>query len=114
MKTTPQKPVDPAPDSISYSEEQASLPAIAITKDMIFDRIVSILHETFDIDKSLIVRQARLYDELDIDSIDAIDLIVQLKPLIGRRLQPEAFKSVRTIGDVVDALYGLSQGEPPP
>ncbi|MNW05643.1 acyl carrier protein [compost metagenome] len=44
---------------------------------------------------------------MDIDSIDAVDLIVQLKPLAGKRLNAEAFKSVRTIQDVVDALHAL-------
>jgi acyl carrier protein len=78
-----------------------------MTKDDIFARIVAILQETFDIEASRITPEAKLYDDLDIDSIDAVDLIVQLKPLVGKRLQPEAFKSVRTVQDVVDALFGL-------
>jgi acyl carrier protein len=78
-----------------------------MTKDQIFARIATILHETFDIDLPAITPQARLYDDLEIDSIDAVDLMVQLKPLVGKRLQPEAFKSVRTVQDVVDALHNL-------
>jgi acyl carrier protein len=78
-----------------------------MTKDDIFARIVSILHDTFDIDAATVTPQARLYDDLEIDSIDAVDLIVQLKPLVGKRLQPDAFKSVRTVQDVVDALHRL-------
>lgn len=78
-----------------------------MTKDDIFRRIVTILEDTFEIDPSLVTLQARLYDDLEIDSIDAVDLIVQLKPLVGRRLEPEAFKSVRTVADVVDALHKL-------
>ncbi|HEX5755703.1 MAG TPA: phosphopantetheine-binding protein [Arenimonas sp.] len=41
------------------------------------------------------------------DSIDAVDLIVQLKPLLGGNLKPDAFRSVRTVQDVVDALHGM-------
>jgi acyl carrier protein len=78
-----------------------------MTKDDIFAKIVEILQQTFDIEPSRIQRESRLGEDLDIDSIDAVDLIVQLKPLVGKRLQPEAFKSVRTVQDVVDALYGL-------
>lgn len=78
-----------------------------MTKDDILRRITEILTETFDIEATQIVPEARLYEDLDIDSIDAVDMIVQLKGLVGRRLQPEAFKSVRTIRDVVDAIYGL-------
>ena len=80
-----------------------------MNKDDIYARIVQILGETFDIDNATITPQARLYDDLEIDSIDAVDLIVQLKPLVGKRLRPEVFKSVRTVQDVVDAVHGLMQ-----
>lgn len=78
-----------------------------MTKDDILAKMVEILHETFDIEPARVKPESHLYHDLDIDSIDAVDLIVRLKPLVGRRLQPEAFKSVRTVQDVVDALYGL-------
>ncbi|MEL1264373.1 acyl carrier protein [Pseudoxanthomonas putridarboris] len=78
-----------------------------MTKNELFDRIVAILHDSFEIEPSRITPEARLYDDLDIDSIDAVDLIVQLKPLLGRNLQPDAFKAVRTVQDIVDVLYGL-------
>ena len=82
-----------------------------MTDQEIFDRLRSILVETFDIEAEHIVPQARLHDDLDIDSIDAVDLIVKLKPLVGKRLQPEAFKAVRTVQDVIDALQGLLKAE---
>jgi acyl carrier protein len=78
-----------------------------MNQDDILAQIVSILHDSFDIDPGLVVRDARLHDDLDIDSIDAIDLIVQLKNLVGRRLDPDEFKAVRTVGDVVDAVHRL-------
>lgn len=81
-----------------------------MTKDDIFKRIQAILVETFDIDAERIAPDAKLRDDLDIDSIDAVDLMVQLKPLVGQRLQPEAFKMVRTVGDVVDALHAIVVG----
>ncbi len=82
-----------------------------MTKNELLARITAILHDTFEIDEARIVPEARLYDDLDIDSIDAVDMIVQLKPLLGRNLQPDAFKSVRTVQDVVDVLYGLIRDE---
>jgi acyl carrier protein len=69
--------------------------------------VVHILHEMFELDKSQITPETNLYSELNIDSIDAVDLAVKLKELTGKRLQPEVFKSVRTVQDVVDALAGL-------
>ncbi|CAN4279198.1 acyl carrier protein [Pseudoxanthomonas sp. LjRoot125] len=82
-----------------------------MTKNELFERIVTILHDSFEIDPARITPEAKLYDDLDIDSIDAVDLIVQLKPLLGRNLQPDAFKSVRTVQDIVDVLYGLIRDE---
>ena len=78
-----------------------------MTQQEIFERLSSILQETFDISPERITPQARLNEDLDIDSIDAVDLIVKLRPLVGKRLQPEAFKNVRTLLDVVDALHTL-------
>ena len=80
-----------------------------MTKNELFDRIVKILKDSFEIEPVRITPQARLYDDLDIDSIDAVDL--QLKPLLGRNLQPEAFKAVRTVQDIVDVVHGLLPGQ---
>lgn len=76
-------------------------------REQIFQRIATILHETFDIDPERITPQASLGGDLDIDSIDAVDLIVQLKPLLGGNLRPEAFKAVRSVQDVVDTTYAM-------
>lgn len=81
--------------------------AASLTREQIYARVAEILQQAFEIDPERIAPQTRLYDDLDIDSIDAVDLIVRLKPLVGRALKPEAFKSVRTVQDVVDALAGL-------
>ncbi len=78
-------------------------------KQQIFDWIAKALSEDFDIEADRIKFESRLYEDLDIDSIDAVDLMVRLKQLTGQRLTPDAFRSVRTIGDVVDAIHGLMQ-----
>lgn len=78
-----------------------------MTKDELFERIRDILRDSFEVEPARITPDANLYSDLDIDSIDAVDLIVQLKPMLGGKLQPEAFKSVRTVQDVVDVLHGL-------
>jgi acyl carrier protein len=81
--------------------------ASAMTKENIYPMLVDMLHEMFELDKSKITLDANLYSDLDIDSIDAVDLAVRLKDLTGKRMQPEVFKSVRTIRDVVNALAAL-------
>lgn len=77
------------------------------TQDEIMTAVVDALHDTFGIERGKLVREAQLYQDLEIDSIDAIDLMVRLQKMIGKRMQPEAFKSVRTIGDVVDVIEKL-------
>jgi acyl carrier protein len=81
--------------------------ASPVSEEEIYPWLIEILHEMFDLDKAKITGEANLYTDLDIDSIDAVDLAVKLKELTGKRLQPEVFKSVRTVQDVVNALTGL-------
>ena len=78
-----------------------------MTKNEIMTRLTDVLVEQFEVERTRIQPQARLYDDLDIDSIDAVDVLVQLKPLVGKRLRPEFFRSVRTVQDVVDTLHGV-------
>jgi acyl carrier protein len=79
-----------------------------MNKEEIFRWVADVLHEMFELDKSAITPQSNLYTDLDIDSIDAVDLVVKLKQLTGLRLQPDVFKAVRTVQDVVNALGALT------
>lgn len=72
--------------------------------DQLYERIRRILVDQFEVDDSEISLDANLYEELGIDSIDAVDLMVQLKELTGKKIPPEQFKEVRTIGDVLETL----------
>lgn len=80
-----------------------------MTKDQLQACVIDLLTEMFELDKSTLTAQSNLYTELDIDSIDAVDLAVKLRELTGKRLQPEVFKTIRTVGDVVDALAGMTE-----
>jgi len=71
--------------------------------------VIELLAEMFELDPSTLTAESNLYADLDIDSIDAVDLAVKLKQLTGKRLAPEVFKTIRTIGDVVDALSGMTE-----
>ncbi len=79
-----------------------------VTEQQIFDRVKTVLVETFEIDEALITPEARFYEDLDIDSIDAVDLIVKLQPMIGaKKISPADFKQVRTIADLTAVLSNL-------
>lgn len=75
--------------------------------DDILPLVRNILVEMFELDPNDIQPQSRLYDDLDIDSIDAVDIVVKLKEVTGRKVKPEDFKAVRTIDDVVRAVQNL-------
>ncbi len=80
-----------------------------MSKDQLQIWVVDLLAEMFELDKADLNAGSNLYTDLDIDSIDAVDLAVKLKQLTGKRLQPEVFKTIRTIGDVVDALAAMTE-----
>lgn len=81
------------------------------SKDQIYAFLHENLVELFEIEASAITPEALLFDDLDIDSIDAVDLTVKLKEFTGRRIQPSDFKQVRTVQDVVDAVFELLNRE---
>jgi acyl carrier protein len=78
-------------------------------KNAIFEKIKAALIEDFDLEESRIVLDARLYEDLELDSIDAVDLIVKLKSFLPRNIDPESFKKMRTLQNVVDGIYNLVQ-----
>ena len=84
-----------------------------LSREEILEHLTICLGELFDVAPAKVVPEARLYEDLDIDSIDAVDLVVQLQKLTRRRFKPEEFRSVRTISDVVERVSVLA-GEPMP
>jgi len=80
-----------------------------MTNDDILHKIQDILVEEFEIDKDAVVPEAKLYQDLELDSIDAVDLLVKMKGFIPGKIDPESFKKAVTVQDVVDILYPLIQ-----
>jgi acyl carrier protein len=82
------------------------------TKEDIINKLSAIFAEDFEINPETLTVESRLYEDLGLDSIDAVDLIVKLQELIGKRIKPEQFKQVRTVQNVVDVIYALLQDNP--
>jgi acyl carrier protein len=72
-----------------------------MTRDQIFEQMKATMIEAFELDPAKITTEARLVDDLGLDSIDAIDLAVKLQELTGERVAEETLKSLRTVADVV-------------
>lgn len=78
-----------------------------LTQEQILEKLREWMEELFEIEPEEIQLDSNLYSDLDVDSIDAIDLVVKIKELTGKQVQPEDFKSVRTIQDVVTVIHNM-------
>ena len=67
----------------------------------IYQRITGILVKTFELDPADIRPESRLFEDLDLDSIDAVDMFVELHEVTGRRIDPQAARNIRTVQDIV-------------
>jgi acyl carrier protein len=73
----------------------------------IFQTLRDTLMEQFELDPAKITPEARLYEDLDLDSIDAVDMVIKLQEMTGTKVSPEDFKEVRTVGDVQRVIEKL-------
>lgn len=87
-------PVTPPPMSSPSQEE-------------IYAHVRQLLIDLFEVEPARIKPEAQLNRDLEIDSIDAIDLVLKLKDYTGRKIKPEEFKHVRTVGDVVNTVQSI-------
>ena len=77
------------------------------TKEEIFKEIHDVLAGDVECDPEKIKPEALLVEDLDLDSIDAVDLVVRLQQRINIKVTADDFKSIRTLGDVVDVIAKL-------
>jgi len=80
---------------------------LMMNKEEIYQEVTSLLTSLFEIAPEDIHPEARLYEDLELDSIDAVDMVVHLQKRTGRKIKPETFRAVRTVQDVVDAVEQL-------
>jgi acyl carrier protein len=78
-----------------------------LSRDEVYTRLAYYLTEMFEVPAEDVRPDARLYEDLDLDSIDAVDLLVKLQELTGRKISPAVFKKVRTVDDVVNQVCAL-------
>jgi len=71
-----------------------------ITEQEIFEKTKEILVKDFEVDEDAITMDADLFEDLDFDSLDAIDLVVTLDKELDIELKTEEMGNIRTIKDV--------------
>ena len=77
------------------------------TKEQIFEELKNILHEELEIEEDLIKGEANLFEDLELASIDAVDIAVRMQRFTDKKLTPEEFKQIKTVDDVVNAVLAL-------
>jgi acyl carrier protein len=77
-------------------------------RDEIFAKVREYISTLFEIPADDITLDSDLQKDLDLDSIDAVDLIVKVQEFTGQKIKPDEFKTVRTVRDVVDRIYDLT------
>jgi acyl carrier protein len=86
---------------------QQKLATPDLTDAQILEQLRAVLEANFEIRPESITPQADLFTDLDLDSIDAVDLAIKLQEITGRRVTPQEFKGIRTVGDVVNTVRRL-------
>ena len=79
-----------------------------LTQEQVLAKLRDWMQDLFEIEPDDIQLDSNLYEDLDVDSIDAVDLVVKIKELTGKQVQPEDFKAVRTIQDVVTVIQNMT------
>ena len=77
------------------------------THESLLAQIKVILQEQFDIEPDAVQLNARLREDLDIDSIDAVNLMIELKSLTAKKIALENFHQVKTVQDLLDAILAF-------
>lgn len=81
-----------------------------MNREQIFAEMARTLVDRFEVDPDAVRLGARLYEDLELDSIDAIDMAVKVKEMTGRRVEERELRKIRTVADLVDLVAKNLQG----
>ena len=76
-----------------------------LSKEQVADKVIAALIDIFELEPEKVVPEAHLYEDLDLDSLDAIDLIVRLEEETGQKIKMDELKNIRTVADIIETLY---------
>ena len=77
----------------------------------ILDKVTTVMAELFELDRSRLTPEVR-FEDLELTSLDALDLVAELQALTGRKVSQGRLRDVRTIGDMVSLVQSqLAQND---
>ena len=79
-----------------------------LTQEQVLAKLRDWMQDLFEIEPDDIQLDSNLYEDLDVDSIDAVDLVIKIKELTGKQVEPDDFKAVRTVQDVITVIQNMS------
>lgn len=82
------------------------------SREEIFEEIKTAMVELFELDAAQIQLESKVVEDLDLDSIDALELAVRMEAMTGQRFDPESFREMRTVKDIVDILERILEAAP--
>ena len=89
------------------SENKMEDEIVKAAEEEIQKAVVDILVDDFECDRGKLTPEVNLFTDLDLDSIDAVDLVVRLQQVTKKKVNPEDFRQIRTLRDVVKTVYKL-------
>ncbi|AVK60306.1 acyl carrier protein [Lactobacillus sp. CBA3606] len=73
-----------------------------MTKEEIFNKIAAIIADRFEVDQSKVTMEMNLQQDLDADSIDFVEFVLELEDTFGSEISDEDAEKLNTVGEVVD------------
>ena len=78
-----------------------------MTEEEIQATVIDILVAEFECEREKLTPEVNLFTDLDLDSIDAVDLVVRLQQVTKKKVNPDSFRQIRTLRDVVQSVHKL-------
>jgi acyl carrier protein len=76
--------------------------ALAASREEVFERVKEVLSENLGVEESEITEEASFQEDLDADSLDLVELIMELEEQFGLRIPDEDAQKITTVGQAVD------------
>ncbi|MFC6201660.1 acyl carrier protein [Lactiplantibacillus nangangensis] len=73
-----------------------------MTKEEIFNKIAAIIADRFEVEQSTVTNEMNLQKDLDADSIDFVEFVLELEDTFGSEISDEDAEKLNTVGEVVD------------